>query len=109
MPTASISCIHPGLKTIMVHEAASHIPDLAERQIFLRLVAALPDCQGTLMGFEAPAASGSQPGSTKRTKRAPSFYNLHMKKCASSKAKGGEGKDFKACAVEWKATRPLKK
>ena len=102
MPTANISCIHPGLKTIMVHEAASHIPDLAERQIFLRLVAALADCQGTLMGFEAPATSRQQPGGTGRTKRAPSAYNLHMKKCVSSKANGGEGKDFKTCSVEWK-------
>ena len=109
MPAASISCIHPGLKTIMVHEAASHIADLAERQVFLRLVSALADCQGTLMGFEAPAASRQQPGGTGRTKRAPSAYNLFIKQCASSKAKGGQGKDFKTCAVEWRATRTQKK
>ena len=106
MPTANISCIHPGLKAIMVHEAASHILDLAERQIFLRLVAALPDCQGTLIGFETPATSRQQPGGTGRTKRAPSAYNLFIKKCASSKAKGGEGKDFKACSIEWKQRKP---
>ena len=109
MPTTSISCIHPGLKTILVHEAASHIQDLAERQIFLRLVNALADCQGTLLGFEAPAGSEQKPGKAGRTKRAPSAYNLHMKKCASSKAKGGQGKDFKTCAVEWRATRTQKK
>ena len=102
MPATSISCIHPGLKAILTHEAASHIVDLAERQIFLRLVAAMADCQGTLIGL----AQGSGAG---RTKRAPSFYNLHMKKCASSKAKGGDGKDFKACAVEWRAAKVGKK
>ena len=104
MPPTSISCIHPGLKTIMVHEAASHIADLTERQIFLRLVSALPDCQGTLIGLETTST-----GAQRRAKRAPSFYNLHMKKCASSKAKGGEGKDFKACAVEWRAAKVGKK
>ena len=102
MPTASISCLHPGIKAILVHESASHIPDLAERQIFLRLVAALPDCQGTLIGL----AQGSGAG---RTKRAPSAYNLYLKKCASSKAKGGEGKDFQTCAVEWRAAKGQKK
>lgn len=98
MPTASISCIHPGLKAILVHEAASHIGDARERRIFLELVNALADCQGTLLGLAPGTATG-------RVKRAPSAYNLHMKKCASSKAKGGEGRDFKACAVEWKANR----
>ena len=109
MPTASISCLHPGLKAILVHEAASHIPNLAERQIFLRLVAALADCQGTLLGFEAPAGSEQKPGKAGRTKRAPSAYNIFIKTCASSKAKGGQGRDFKACAVEWRATRTQKK
>jgi hypothetical protein len=100
MPAAAISCLHPQLKRIIEHEAASHIPDLAERQVFLRLIVALADCQGTLMGFEAPEQEGRG-----RTKRAPSQYNLHLKKCASSKAKGGEGKDFKTCAVEWRAAK----
>ena len=109
MPAITLTCLAPGLKRIIEHEAVTHIPDLAERQIFLRLVAALADCQGTFMGFEAAPVSEPQPGSTKRAKRAPSAYNLHMKKCASSKAKGGQGKDFKSCAVEWKAARPPKK
>ena len=104
MPTASVNCVHPGLKAILTHEAASHIPDLAERQIFLRLVSALPDCQGTLMGLEATSA-----GTQRRAKRAPSAYNLFMKQCASSEAKGGQGRGFKACAVEWRVTRPQKK
>ncbi len=101
MPTATISCLHPGFKAILVHEAASHISDLGERQVFLRLVAAIPDCQGTLLGL-VPASGAT------RSKRAPSAYNLHMKRCASSKAKGGEGKDFKTCAVEWRAATAQK-
>ena len=94
MPTASISCIHPQLKAILVHEAATHIPDARERAIFLELVKALADCRGTLIGLET-SRSG-------RAKRAPSPYNLFLKQCASSKANGGEGKDFKTCSVEWK-------
>ena len=102
MPTASISCIHPGLKAILVHEAASHIADLRERQAFVTLLEAITACPaGTLMSVENSGRT--------RVKRAPSAYNLHMKKCASSKAKGGQGKDFKTCAVEWRATRPQKK
>jgi hypothetical protein len=102
MPHAGISCVHPGLKTILVHEAASHIKDDRERRIFVELVNSVADCQGTLLGLVA--ASGAT-----RSKRAPSAYNLHMKKCASSKAKGGEGKEFKACAVEWRAAKLQKK
>jgi hypothetical protein len=101
MPAASISCLHPQLKRIIEHEAVTHIPDLAERQVFLRLIAALADCQGTLLGLVPGTATG-------RAKRSPSAYNLFIKKCASSKAKGGEGKDFKTCAVEWRATRVQK-
>ena len=101
MPAASISCIHPGLKAILVHEAASHIVDLRERRIFLELVNALADCQGTLLGLAPGTTTG-------RSKRAPSAYNLHMKKCASSKAKGGEGRDFKTCAVAWRAAKGKK-
>ena len=108
MPAATLTCLAPGLKRIIEHETASHIPDLAERQIFLRLVAALADCQGTLLGFEAPAGSRQQPSGTGRPKRAPSAYNLFIKKCASSKAKGGEGRDFKTCAVEWRAVKVKK-
>ena len=105
MPTASISCLHPGLKAILVHEAVSHIPDLAERQIFLRLVAAMADCQGTLMGLEAPAGSEQKPGKAGRTKRAPSAYNLHMKQCVSSERKGGRGRDFPTCVEEWRVIK----
>ena len=101
MPAGSISCIHPGLKAILTHEAASHIADLRERRIFLELVNALADCKGTLLGL----APGS--GAT-RSKRAPSAYNLFIKHCASSKAKGGDGKDLKTCAVEWRATKVKK-
>ena len=103
MPATSISCIHPGLKAILTHEAASHIVDLAERQIFLRLVAAMADCPGMLIGLETTST-----GAPRRAKRAPSAYNLYLKKCASSKAKGGEGKDFKTCAVEWRAAKGKK-
>ena len=98
MPTASISCIHPSLKTILVHEAASHIPDVQERRIFLELVKVLPDCQGTLIGLETSRGG--------RAKRAPSAYNLYLKQCAGSKAKGGEGKDFRTCSIEWKRRKP---
>ena len=94
MPTATISCLHPQLKAILVHEAARHIEDAQERRIFLDLVKALADCRGTLIGLET-SRSG-------RAKRAPSPFNLFLKQCASSKANGGEGKDFKTCAVEWK-------
>ena len=97
MPTASISCLHPGLKAILVHEAATHIENLQERRIFLELVGALADCRGALIGLEASSAG--------RVKRAPSAYNLFLKKCAGSKAKGGDGKGFKTCAVEWKAQK----
>ena len=106
MPAATLTCLAPGLKRIIEHEAITHIPDLAERTIFLRLIAALADCQGTIMGFEAPASSEPQSGQAKRAKRAPSAYNLFIKKCAGSKAKGGEGKDFKTCSVEWKRRKP---
>ena len=102
MPATSISCIHPGLKTIMVHEAASHIQDLEERRIFLELVNALADCKGTLIGL-VPGTGAT------RAKRAPSKYNLFLKTCAGSRAKGGEGKDFKTCAVEWRAAKVGKK
>ena len=94
MATASISCLHPQLKAILVHEAATHIEDVRERRIFLELVNALADCQGTLIGLETSGGG--------RAKRAPSEYNLFLKQCAGSKAKGGEGKDFKTCSVEWK-------
>lgn len=98
MPT--LTCLAPGLKRIIEHEAVSHIPDLAERQIFLRLVAEMADCDGILIGFEPPAGSARH-----RTKRAPSAYNLYIKHCASSKDKGGEGKDFKTCSLEWKSQK----
>jgi hypothetical protein len=101
MPATAISCLHPQLKRIIEHEAASHIPDLAERQIFLHLVEALADCKGMLIGFEPPTEERRG-----RAKRAPSAYNLFIKQCASSKAKGGAGKDFKTCAVEWKRVKP---
>lgn len=106
MPAATLTCLAPGLKKIIQHEAVTHIPDLAERKLFLDLVAAMADCQGTLMGFEAPDASGTQPG--RRTKRAPSAYNLFIRRCASSTAKGGEGKNLKTCAVEWRAAKVKK-
>lgn len=105
MPSATLTCLSPDLKKIIQHEAVTHIPDLAERKIFLDLVAALADCKGTLMGFEVPVASGQQASQSGRTKRAPSKYNLFIKRCASSKAKGGEGRDFKTCSVEWKAQK----
>lgn len=98
MPTATISCLHPSLKAILVHEAAQHIENLQERRIFLELVKALADCRGTLIGLET--SSGS------RAKRSPSAYNLFLRQCAGSKAKGGEGKDFKTCSVEWKRRKP---
>ena len=62
--------------------------------MFLELVAALADCRGTLIGLEAPGSG--------RVKRAPSEYNQFITNCARSKKKGGEGKDFKTCSVEWK-------
>lgn len=99
MPT--ISCLHPQFKAILVREATTQIPDLAERQIFLRLVAILADCQGMLIGLEATPVRDQR-----RAKRAPSPYNLFLKQCASSKAKGGEGKDFKTCTVEWRQRKP---
>lgn len=102
MPHATLTCLAPGLKKIIMHEASTHISDLAERKIFLDLVAALANCQGTLIGFEVPAAIERQVAGDGRKKRAPSAYNTFIKKCASSKAKGGEGKDFKACALTWK-------
>lgn len=98
MPTASISCLHPGLKAILVHEAATHIENLQERRTFLELVEALADCRGALIGLEASRGG--------RVKRAPSAYNLFLRQCAGSKAKGGEGKDFRTCAVEWKQRKP---
>ena len=99
MPATAINCLHPGLKSILVHEAASHIQDGEERRIFIELVNGLPDCQGALLGL-APAG---------RSKRAPSAYNLFLKKCASSTAKGGEGKDFRICSREWKEQKVQKR
>jgi|GEM_PF-6805028 len=96
MATAAITCLHPGLKTILVHEAESHIEDDEELRIFLDLLSSIADCQGMVIGLEAAQGGGV------RVKRAPSAYNLFMKQCASSTAKGGDGKDFKACGLEWK-------
>jgi len=44
-----------------------------------------------------------------KTKRKPSEYNLHMKECASSKEKGGQGKGFKECALDWRKLKNKKK
>lgn len=35
-------------------------------------------------------------------KRQPSKYQLHMKHCASGKAKGGLGKSFSECVQVWR-------
>lgn len=95
----ALSCLSPQLKLILQQEAR-HITDEAEKGVYLKLLEALLDCpKGILIGLEDQGQKRS------RTKRAPSAYNLHMKKCASSKAKGGEGRDFKACAVAWKARK----
>lgn len=109
MAYVTLSCLHPQLKAILIDESSRHIRDATERAIFLRLVAALTDCQGTLIGFEPSAGAGRQPTEGRRTKRAPSAYNLFIRKCASSKAKGGEGRDFKTCAVAWRAAKVEKK
>lgn len=104
MPT--ISCLHPQLKLILQGEA-HHIADEKERQAFLKLLMATADCQGMLIGLEGGTTKGE------RKKRAPSEYNDFMGKCARSKDKvvdgvPGQGKDFKACALEWKKEHPKK-
>lgn len=100
MPTA-ISCLHPQLKLILKGEA-HHISDDAERKVFLKLLEGITDCQGILIGLESGA------GKAGRVKRKPSAYNEFMGQCARSKEKGGQGRDFKACALEWKKEHPKK-
>lgn len=96
----AISCLSPGLKLILQAEAR-HIEDAAEKRAYLKLLEALADCSpGVLIGIDAGESERGRRRSD--TKRAPSAYNLFIKKCASSKAKGGEGKDFKACTLAWK-------
>lgn len=39
---------------------------------------------------------------TSKKGRKLSDFNIHMKQCVSSRAKGGEGKPFKQCVELWK-------
>ena len=92
----------------MLEAEAHHIEDARTRAIFQKLVESIPDCaNGRLLGFEV--SEGGKGRGAGRTKRAPSPYNNFLKRCAGSKAKGGDGKDFKTCAIEWPAEKARKK
>ena len=101
MPHLSISCLGEGLKQVLQHEGR-HIEAPAEKAAYDRTLRAIPTCPiGMLIGIEpAPTGRGG------RTKRAPSEYNLFMKGCVSGKEKGGQGREFKSCVNEWKASHP---
>lgn len=55
--------------------------------------------------FPKPDKKTDESGETPKTKRKLSKYNLHMKECASGKEKGGRGKSFKECIIEWNESK----
>lgn len=97
MPQTGISCLSDGLKAILMEESG-HIENPRQRQEFETTVQQVPSCPvGMLIGLEAGKSGGK--------KRAPSAYNEWIRKCASKKEKGGMGKPFKECALEYKRNK----
>lgn len=105
MPELRLTCLSAAVKELVAKEL-HHITDQATRDIFGKIVTVVADCPaGQQVGVELidhPVAQGA------KKKRAPSEYNNFMGQCARSREKGGQGKDFKTCAAEYKRTHPKK-
>jgi hypothetical protein len=96
MPQAKITCISSGLREVLMHESR-HLVNPATKMEYEKTLRALPACPtGMLIGIEAPGGRG-RVKDPNAPKRAPSAYNLFVRKCVKD-----EGKDFKTCAVEWR-------
>ena len=101
MPDATITCLAGAIKQIFQAEA-KHLEDEKERRAFLVALDEIDDCPaGQLIGVSGHSGH--------KTKRAPSPYNLFLKKCASKKENGGQGRDFKTCTLDWKKLSPEQK
>lgn len=97
MADTAITCISGAIKAIFIQEA-KHLEDEKQRRSFLVSLDEIDDCPaGQLLGI----AGGTS--KSVRVKRAPSAYNLFLKKCASKPENGGRGLSFKQCTVEWKS------
>ncbi|MDZ4263824.1 MAG: hypothetical protein U1B30_16020 [Pseudomonadota bacterium] len=98
----------------LIQKELHHVTDEATRKVFAEIVKVVANCPaGQQVGVqvikEPAGGAGAPAGRAKREKRAPSEYNKFMGQCARSKDKGGQGKDFKSCAVDWKRTHPQAK